>query len=69
MTGGQMCGAEGCHKDYWEKVVRVMKATTMKRALRAMPIMGRSADSEDVEVAHHAREALEQLRENALGGL
>ncbi len=32
------------HKDYWEKVVRVMKATTMKRALRAMPIMGRSAD-------------------------
>lgn len=37
------------HKDYWEKVVRVMKATTMKRALRAMPIMGRSADAEDVE--------------------
>jgi tyrosyl-tRNA synthetase len=39
------------HGDYWEKVVRVMKAMTMKRALRAMPIMGRSADSEDVEAS------------------
>lgn len=38
-------------KDYWEKVVRVMKATSLKRILRAMPIMGRSADSVDVESA------------------
>jgi tyrosyl-tRNA synthetase len=38
-------------KNYWEKVVRVMKATTLKRTLRAMPIMGRSADSVDVESA------------------
>jgi tyrosyl-tRNA synthetase len=37
--------------EYWEKVVRVMKSMTMKRALRAMPIMGRSADAEDVEAA------------------
>jgi tyrosyl-tRNA synthetase len=39
------------HGDYWEKVVRVMKSMTMKRALRAMPIMGRSADAEDVEAS------------------
>lgn len=36
-------------KDYWEKVVRVMKATSLRRTLRAMPIMGRSADTVDVE--------------------
>ena len=39
------------HGEYWEKVVRVMKSMTMKRSLRAMPIMGRSADAEDVEAA------------------
>jgi len=38
-------------KDYWEKVVRVMKSTSLRRTLRAMPIMGRSADSVDVETA------------------
>ncbi|MCW4050715.1 MAG: tyrosine--tRNA ligase [Candidatus Bathyarchaeota archaeon] len=38
-------------KDYWEKVVRVMKATTLRRTLRSMPIMGRSADSVNVESA------------------
>jgi tyrosyl-tRNA synthetase len=38
-------------KDYWEKVVRVMKANSLRRTLRAMPIMGRSADSVDVETA------------------
>jgi len=38
-------------KNYWEKVVRVMKATSLRRTLRAMPIMGRSADSVDVETA------------------
>jgi tyrosyl-tRNA synthetase len=39
------------NKDYWEKVVRVMKNSSLKRVLRAMPIMGRSADSVDVESA------------------
>jgi len=38
-------------KDYWEKVVRVMKSTSLRRTLRAMPIMGRSVDSVDVETA------------------
>jgi tyrosyl-tRNA synthetase len=38
-------------KEYWEKVVRVMKSTSLRRTLRAMPIMGRSADSVDVETA------------------
>lgn len=38
-------------KSYWEKVIKVMKNTTMNRILRAMPIMGRSADSIDVEAA------------------
>jgi len=39
------------NKDYWEKVIRTMKATSLRRALRAMPIMGRSADSVNVESA------------------
>jgi len=38
-------------KDYWEKVIRVMKSTSLRRTLRAMPIMGRSADTTDVETA------------------
>ncbi|MBN2334025.1 tyrosine--tRNA ligase [Candidatus Bathyarchaeota archaeon] len=38
-------------KDYWGKVVRVMKSTSLRRTLRAMPIMGRSADTTDVETA------------------
>jgi tyrosyl-tRNA synthetase len=46
-------------KDYWEKVVRVMKATSLKRTLRAMPIMGRSADSVDVESAFALYPALQ----------
>jgi hypothetical protein len=33
------------------------------------PDLDQLADSEDAEIAHHAREALEQLRESALGGL
>ena len=37
--------------EYWEKIVRVMKSTTLRRVLRAMPIMGRTADSSDVEAA------------------
>jgi tyrosyl-tRNA synthetase len=38
-------------KEYWEKVVRIMKVTSLRRTLRAMPIMGRSADSVNVESA------------------
>lgn len=38
-------------RDYWEKVVRVMKSTSLRRTLRAMPIMGRSVDSVDVETS------------------
>ena len=38
-------------KDYWGKVVRVMKSTSLRRTLRAMPIMGRSTDTTDVETA------------------
>jgi tyrosyl-tRNA synthetase len=36
---------------YWEKIVRVMKASSLRRVLRAMPIMGRTADTSDVEAA------------------
>ncbi|MCW4036839.1 MAG: tyrosine--tRNA ligase [Candidatus Bathyarchaeota archaeon] len=36
---------------YWEKIVRVMKSVSMRRVLRAMPIMGRTADASDVEAA------------------
>jgi tyrosyl-tRNA synthetase len=39
-------------KDYWEKVIRIMKSTSLRRTLRAMPIMGRSADSVNVETAY-----------------
>jgi tyrosyl-tRNA synthetase len=36
---------------YWEKIVRVMKASSLRRILRAMPIMGRTSDASDVEAA------------------
>ena len=36
---------------YWEKIVRVMKASSLRRILRSMPIMGRSASQDDVESA------------------
>ena len=36
---------------YWKKIVRIMKSTTLRRVMRAMPIMGRSADLSDVEAA------------------
>jgi tyrosyl-tRNA synthetase len=39
-------------KEYWEKVIRIMKSTSLRRTLRAMPIMGRSADSVNVETAY-----------------
>ena len=37
--------------DYWERVIRIAKATTTARALRALPIMGRDLGSKEVETA------------------
>jgi len=37
--------------DYWAKVVRVMKESTLRRIQRALPIMGRSLEAGDVEAA------------------
>ena len=37
--------------DYWERVIRIAKATTTTRALRALPIMGRNMGSKEVETA------------------
>ncbi len=37
--------------DYWEKVIRIAKANSAKRIRRALPIMGREMDTEDVEAA------------------
>ena len=37
--------------DYWEKVVRIAKSNSTKRILRALPIMGREMDTEDIETA------------------
>ena len=37
--------------DYWERVIRIAKATTTARALRALPIMGRDMGSKEVETA------------------
>ncbi len=36
---------------YWEKVLRVAKATTTQRVMRALPIMGREMKSQDTEAA------------------
>jgi len=37
--------------DYWAKVVRVLKASSLRRIQRALPIMGRSLDAGDMEAA------------------
>ena len=37
--------------DYWERVIRIAKATTTARAMRALPIMGRDMGSKEVETA------------------
>jgi tyrosyl-tRNA synthetase len=37
--------------NYWERVVRVLKSSSLRRILRAMPVMGRTSDSGDVEAA------------------
>ncbi len=36
-------------KEYWEKVIRVAKKTTLKRAKRAMSIMGRREDEAELD--------------------
>ncbi len=36
-------------KDYWEKVIRVAKKTTLRRAKRAMTIMGRREDEAELD--------------------
>jgi tyrosyl-tRNA synthetase len=37
--------------DYWEKVIRIAKSNSTKRIRRALPIMGRETETEDVETA------------------
>ena len=37
--------------EYWEKVLRVARATTTQRVLRAIPIMGRDMRSEETDAA------------------
>ena len=37
--------------NYWERVIRIAKATTTARAMRALPIMGREMGSKEVETA------------------
>jgi tyrosyl-tRNA synthetase len=38
-------------KGYWDRVVRVAKATSLARSRRAMPIMGRSGDEANLDTA------------------
>jgi len=38
-------------KDYWEKVIRIGKLSSIHRIWRTIPIMGRSMESSDVEAA------------------
>jgi tyrosyl-tRNA synthetase len=37
--------------EYWEKVVRILKSSSLKRIQRTLPIMGRSLEAGDVEAA------------------
>ncbi len=37
--------------EYWERVLRVGRATTAKRVMRALPIMGREIKSQEAEAA------------------
>ncbi len=36
-------------KEYWEKVIRIAKKTTLKRAKRAMTVMGRKEDEAELD--------------------
>ncbi len=38
--------------EYWERVLRVGKASTAQRVMRALPIMGREMDGKDAEAAN-----------------
>lgn len=38
-------------KSYWETLIKIAKNTTLQRAWRALPIMGRSMDLSDIETA------------------
>jgi len=38
-------------REYWEKVIRIGKISSINRIWRALPIMGRSMESSDVEAA------------------
>jgi len=38
-------------KDYWEKVIRIGKLSSIHRIWRTMPIMGRSMEASDMEAA------------------
>ena len=38
-------------KTYWEKVIRIGKSASITRIMRALPIMGRSMNSSDMEAA------------------
>ena len=38
-------------REYWERVVRVAKSVNVSRIWRALPIMGRSMDTKDLEAA------------------
>jgi tyrosyl-tRNA synthetase len=37
--------------EYWEKVIRIAKNTSINRVWRALPIMGRAMDSQDIDAA------------------
>ena len=39
------------NKDYWEKVIRIGKLSSIHRIWRTIPIMGRSMEASDVEAA------------------
>ncbi|HMK83986.1 MAG TPA: tyrosine--tRNA ligase [Candidatus Bathyarchaeia archaeon] len=38
-------------REYWERVVRIAKSVNVSRIWRALPVMGRTVDSKDIEAA------------------
>ncbi len=61
--------------DYWERVMRVMKGTTLKRTKRAMTVMGRKEDEAEADTSKFLYPALqvadifEMDLDLALGGM
>jgi len=61
--------------DYWDRVMRVMKATTLARTKRAMTVMGRKEDEADADTSKFLYPALqvadmfEMDLDLALGGM